>query len=102
MACTAKEGGEAALKELMLSSASPYDFVFTDMKLSDMEGYELVSQIRKLVNPKLSTIPVIALTSDTMEDDRKRIFESGMNGQLSKPLDKKRLAMALIYYTKKG
>ena len=102
VACTAKEGGEAALKELMLSSASPYDFVFTDMKLSDMEGYELVSQIRKLVNPKLSTIPVIALTSDTMEDDRKRIFESGMNGQLSKPLDKKRLAMALIYYTKRG
>ena len=83
---TAKEGGEAALNELMLSSANPYDIVFTDMKLPDMEGYELVSRIRQLVNPGLSTVPVIALTSDLMEDDRKRIFSSGMNGQLSRPL----------------
>ena len=67
-----------------------------------MDGFELARRIRQLANPELSAIPVIALTSDIMEDDRKRIFESGMNGQLSKPLDKKRLAMALIYYTKKG
>ena len=94
-----RQGGEAVLNELRLSSGDPYDILFTDIKLSDMDGFELARRIRQLANPELSAIPVIALTSDIMEDDRKRIFASGMNGQLSRPLDKKRFIQTIVCYT---
>ena len=52
-----------------------------------MDGREAARAIRKLANPDLSNIPIIALSADAFENDRRLSIESGMNAHLTKPLD---------------
>ena len=56
-----------------------------------MDGYEATRRIRPLDNPELSSIPIIAMTANTFDQDRKAAAECGMNGFLSKPIELKEL-----------
>ena len=51
-----------------------------------MDGYEATRLIRKLKNKKLAKLPIIAMTANAFEEDKKRALESGMNAHLSKPI----------------
>ncbi len=73
-----KTGIELALKE------KP-DFILLDIQLPDMDGTEVLKEIRKSeIDGK---IPVIAITSYAMSGDRTRLIEAGCNGYLEKPID---------------
>ncbi|HAG70399.1 MAG TPA: hypothetical protein DCL38_10585 [Lachnospiraceae bacterium] len=89
------ENGEKAIEMVIASSAAPYDIIFTDTALGDFDGYELAQRIRGMSDAGLSTIPVVLLTADILEDDREKAFEAGVNGHLSLPVEKELLIRTL-------
>ena len=51
-----------------------------------MDGHEATKRIRALENPQLSSVPIIAMTANAFEEDRKAALDSGMDGFISKPI----------------
>lgn len=66
--------------------------VILDIKLPDMDGYEVLRRIRQ--SPADGTLPIIAMTSYAMSGDRERLLAAGCDGYLEKPIDP---AAALAY-----
>ena len=52
-----------------------------------MDGYEATRRIRAMEDPRKSTIPIVAMTANAFEEDKKAAFEHGMNGHIAKPFD---------------
>lgn len=77
-AISGKDGIELAFKE------KP-DFIILDIQLPDMNGLEVLKEIRK---SKINgNIPIIAVTSFAMGGDREKIMAAGCNGYIEKPID---------------
>ena len=66
-----------------------------DIQMPVMDGYEATRRIRLLDNPEQFSSPIIAMTANAFEEDRKAALNSGMNGFISKPLDLKELIHVL-------
>ena len=62
-----------------------YDAVLMDIQMPKMNGYEATQKIRTS-HGKNSDIPIIAMTANAFEEDRKKAFEVGMNGHVAKPI----------------
>ena len=60
-----------------------------------MDGYEATRMIRKLEEPELASIPILAMTANAFDEDRKAALNCGMNGFLSKPIDMKEVIRTL-------
>ena len=56
-----------------------------------MNGYEATRAIRKLDDPDLASIPILAMTANAFEEDKQEALNCGMNGHLAKPIDVKML-----------
>jgi signal transduction histidine kinase/CheY-like chemotaxis protein len=78
------------------SAGSPYDLVLMDIQMPQLNGIETAKRIRALEagQPGRRT-PILALTANTLVEDRYACFEAGMDGFLIKPLDREKLAEAL-------
>lgn len=83
---TAVNGKEAVEKISNLTSKA-YDIILMDIQMPIMNGYEASRQIRKLKDPTLASIPIIAVSANAFEDDREKSLESGMNAHFPKPID---------------
>jgi CheY-like chemotaxis protein len=90
--------GEAALESWLAakSAGAPYDLVLMDIQMPQLDGIETTKRIRALEagQPGRPT-PILALTANTLVEDRYACFEAGMDGFLIKPLDRDKLADAL-------
>jgi two-component system, sensor histidine kinase len=71
-----------------------YHLVLMDMQMPVMDGLEATKQVRKL-NGDVRRVPIIALTANAMQGDREKCLEAGMNGYLSKPINKEELIAIL-------
>ena len=80
------ENGAVALQKVSTSVPGCYDLVLMDVQMPIMDGYEATRQIRALENPALAGIPILAMTANAFEEDKKSALECGMNGFLSKPI----------------
>jgi CheY-like chemotaxis protein len=79
--------GQEAL--LMLESSKP-DILLLDIGMPVLNGYEVVRKIRS--DPRLTTLPVLAITAYAMQGDRDNILQSGFDGYLEKPVRSRALA----------
>ena len=90
--------GEEALEswQAARSAGAPYDLVLMDIQMPQLDGIETTRRIRGLENgqPGRQT-PILALTANTLVEDRYACFEAGMDGFLIKPLDREKLTEAL-------
>ena len=66
-----------------------------DVQMTVLGGYEATRIIRNLDNPKLSNIPILAMTANAFEEDRKEALLCGMNGHIAKPIDIEKLMETL-------
>jgi len=90
-------GAEALESWLSAKSAdTPYDLVLMDIQMPQLNGIETTKRIRTLeASEPGSRTPILALTANTLVEDRYACFEAGMDGFLIKPLDREKLAEAL-------
>ena len=80
------ENGEVAVEKVSTAAPGSYDLVLMDVQMPVMDGYTATRQIRALENPALAGVPILAMTANAFDEDRRRAMESGMNGFLSKPI----------------
>ncbi|MDO4460693.1 MAG: ATP-binding protein [Clostridia bacterium] len=87
--------GVMCVNKLEKSEPGYYDLILMDIQMPDMNGYEASRRIRNLNDEYKSCIPIIAMTANAFEEDRKHAFEAGMNAHLAKPIDIQELLTAL-------
>lgn len=87
--------GVSAYELLKASEPGKYALVLMDIEMPGMNGYETARAIRRLENERISMIPIIALSSDAMEEDRQKSFQAGMNEHFVKPVDIEALQMLI-------
>jgi len=90
--------GEAALESWLSAkcAGTPYDLVLMDIQMPQLDGIETTKRVRALESGEQGRrTPILALTANTLVEDRYACFESGMDGFLIKPLDRDKLTEAL-------
>ncbi|HVE70085.1 MAG TPA: CHASE domain-containing protein [Thermoanaerobaculia bacterium] len=73
----------------------PADVVLSDLAMPHADGFDLLHWIRNASQPRISRVPVVALTAFAMPEDRERVREAGFQGFLAKPVDPARLRAAV-------
>ena len=89
------EDGEQAIRMI---TDKVYDVVLMDMQMPVMDGITATVELRK--QPKFANLPIIAMTANVMEQDRKRCDEAGMNDFVAKPIDPDELFSVLLRWIK--
>ena len=79
--------GSIAVDKLKHAKPGYFSLVLMDIQMPVMNGYEASKAIRKLEDPAMSKIPIIALSANAFESDKQMSLESGMNEHLTKPID---------------
>lgn len=85
--CEIAGNGRAALAMFSNSRPGFYDAILMDLQMPVMDGYAATAAIRALDREDAKTIPIIAMTGNTFEEDINRSFEAGMNAHILKPID---------------
>ena len=81
------ENGKVAIEMLKKSAPGYYKLILMDVQMPVMDGYTATRAIRELENQELASIPIIAMTANAFEEDRRQALKSGMNGHIAKPID---------------
>ena len=80
------ENGEVAVERVSTAAPGSYDLVLMDVQMPVMDGYTATRKIRALDDPARAKLPILAMTANAFDEDRRNALESGMNGFLSKPI----------------
>lgn len=75
--------------------AGTYALILMDIQMPNMDGYKATETIRQLPDPKKAAIPIIAMTANAFEEDRKMALAKGMNGYIAKPIDPAKMLAAM-------
>lgn len=89
------ENGQEAVDLVAASAPGYYDLVLMDIQMPVMDGHEATRKIRSLENKVLAKVPVVAMTANAFDEDRKAAKECGMNGFISKPINMQEVVQAL-------
>ena len=81
------EDGSIALEKMRRAVPGQYDVILMDLQMPVMDGWQATMEIRKLENPLIANIPIIAVSANSLKEDIRRSMESGMNAHLPKPID---------------
>ena len=83
--------GEIAVRKLKEASSDYYDLILMDIQMPTMNGLEATKIIRGLKDEKKRQIPIVAMTANAFEEDRKKSIDAGMNEHMDKPIKMKTL-----------
>ena len=91
---TTAENGEEALTAVR---AQPFDLIFMDCQMPEMDGFEAARHMVTLkAAGQIAPVPIIALTANALKGDRERCLESGMDDYLSKPVRKANIEAVML------
>lgn len=85
--CDKAYSGFEAIEKISMSSENAYDFILMDICMPKMDGYQTTQKIRNMDRLDVKSIPIIALTANSFEEDIKKSISSGMNAHIAKPLN---------------
>lgn len=83
---TARNGEEGCVRFLEAPEHT-YDVILMDLQMPVLGGLDAARRIRESAHPQAASIPMIALTANAFEEDRREALEAGMNGFVPKPID---------------
>ena len=89
------ENGQEAVEMVAAAAPGYYDLVLMDIQMPIMDGHEATRRIRALANPELAKMPIVAMTANAFDEDRKAAKDCGMNGFISKPINMQEVIQAL-------
>ena len=89
------ENGQVGVDLFTSSQPGTYDAVLMDLRMPVMDGYQATRSIRGSDHPDGKSIPIIAMSADTFDDDIRKCLDAGMNDHVPKPVDPARLYSAL-------
>ena len=87
--------GSEALEHIVDSAPNTYDLVLMDVQMPVMDGYEASRLIRGLGNKQRAEIPIVAMTANAFEEDRRRAKAAGMDGFITKPINLDEIVITL-------
>ena len=94
--------GSVAVEKVRNSQPGYYDLILMDIQMPIMDGYRATEEIRSLGDPVLSNIPIVALSANAFDEDKKKSRESGMNAHMEKPIDTPRLMNVISSMLEEG
>ena len=83
----AVEDGILCVNEIQHQPANTYDLILMDIQMPNMDGYKATHCIRHLSQPEKANIPIIAMSANAFEEDKKKAFDVQMNDYITKPID---------------
>ena len=92
---------ENGLQAVAAVNRQEYALVLMDVAMPEMDGIEATGCIRAL-SGKRGRVPIVAMTANAFDEDRRRCLEAGMDGYLSKPIDRRALFEAVLEYARSG
>lgn len=81
------EDGAVAVEKMKTAACGQYDLILMDIQMPIMNGYEATRRIREIEEPEIANIPIIAMTANAFDEDRRAALDAGMNGHIAKPID---------------
>jgi CheY-like chemotaxis protein len=81
------QDGQICVDKLQNAEKGRYDVILMDIQMPNLNGYEATKKIRELPDPAKAQIPIIAMTANAFEEDKRNALRAGMNGHLAKPVD---------------
>ncbi len=81
------DDGAVAVEMMKNAEAGQYDLILMDIQMPIMNGYDATRKIRALDRPEIANIPIIAMTANAFDEDKKLAMDAGMNGHIAKPID---------------
>lgn len=87
--------GIDAVERMKDLDENAYDLILMDIQMPKMDGYTATKEIRHLSNRRKANIPIVAMTANAFEEDKKKSMAAGMNAHLSKPVNIKNLVETL-------
>ena len=92
------EDGIQCVNRIEKMPAGTYDMILMDIQMPQMDGYKATQAIRRLPDRDKACIPIIAMTANAFEEDKRDAFAAGMNGHIAKPIQVDKLLSTLAEF----
>lgn len=89
------EDGIQCVNRIMEMPAGTYDMILMDIQMPQMDGYKATRVIRNLPDQEKACIPILAMTANAFEEDKREAAAAGMNGHIAKPIQVEQLLSTL-------
>ena len=90
------EDGIQCVNRIKKMPAGTYDMILTDIQMPKMDGYQATQEIRHLPDQDKACIPIVAMTANVFEEDKREAAAAGMNGHIAKPIQADDLLPTLV------
>ena len=90
------EDGIQCVSKIEQMPAGSFDLILMDIQMPNMDGYKATQAIRGLSDSRKAAIPIVAMTANAFEEDKKKAFAKGMNGHIAKPIDVEKVEEVLL------
>lgn len=85
---------------IQMAVDNPPDLILMDISMPDMDGLTAIEKIRSL--PAIAHLPIVALTANVREGDKKMTFDAGADGYIGKPIDVDKFPDQVLNYMRSG